>query len=663
MLSEEKMKTKNPKTEEHILVCLSASPTSAKIIKTAAQMAQAFGAKLTALYVKTPDSDGQNRESRDRLQSNMHLAEDLGAEILTAYGEDVAEQIIEFTRLLGITKLVLGRSNPSGLILKKHSLTDKIIKTAIGIDIYIIPDTDNKKTRRIYRAFSSVKLPSMKQWGWTFVILALSTVLGYLFHLLHFSGANTIPVYMLGVLITAVLTKSHICSAAFSLLSVLFFDWIFTAPMLSMIPLEVGDFVTFGIMLIASLIMGTLANKLAINARLSANAAYRTKIMLETDQQLQKCDSEEAVINTMTAQLVKLLSRNVIVYPVLGDSLGNPQIFPSNLGGDPDNLLSEDEKNVAQWVFLNRKRAGAGTERFNKSHGVYLSVKTNDAVFFIVGIEVGNKSIEHFENSILISILGEAALAIENLHNAREKEEIALLAKNEKLRADLLRAISHDLRTPLTSISGNSENLLMNYDRIDSETRKRLLTDINDDSEWLISLVANLLSVSRISEGRMNINMSVQVVDEVITEALRHIGRKAKEHNIITDVGDDLLLAKMDARLISQVIINLVENAIKYTPKGSTITVRAEDRGEHIAVSVVDNGAGIPDEQKKDVFRMFYTGSRKVVDCHRSLGLGLSLCESIVSAHGGKLSLSDNQPHCCNFTFTLEKSEVNLGES
>ena len=204
--------------------------------------------------------------------------------------------------------------------------------------------------------------------------------------------------------------------------------------------------------------------------------------------------------------------------------------------------------------------------------------------------------------------------------------------------------------------------MLANFDNIDSETRRRILTDLKNDAEWLISLVENLLSVSRISEGRMNINMSAQLVDEVIAEALHHIDSKAKEHRIVTDIEQEFMLAKMDARLISQVIINLVDNAVKYTPRGSLIMISAKNEGNNIKISVADDGPGIPDDQKKEVFSMFFTGNNRVVDCRRSLGLGLPLCESIVNAHGGKLVLMDNQPHGCIFTFTLEKSEVNFGE-
>ena len=194
------------------------------------------------------------------------------------------------------------------------------------------------------------------------------------------------------------------------------------------------------------------------------------------------------------------------------------------------------------------------------------------------------------------------------------------MQKNEQLRATLLRAISHDLRTPLTSISGNAGNLLKNYDMLDDETISRAFSDIYSDSQWLISLVENLLSITRLEDNRMQFNMSVQLMDEVISEALQHISVNATEHIVTTEYKDELLLAVMDARLIIQVVINLVDNAIKYTPTGSEIRISAEKTNGFVKVSVSDNGRGIPDNEKKKVFDMFYTGNNKIADSRRSLG-------------------------------------------
>ena len=203
---------------------------------------------------------------------------------------------------------------------------------------------------------------------------------------------------------------------------------------------------------------------------------------------------------------------------------------------------------------------------------------------------------------------------------------------------------------------------MANYQKMDDAMREQTFTDIYDDSMWLINLVENLLSISRIEGGQVNLTRSVELMDEVAAEALNHVNRKSSEHMIRINSSQELLLANIDARLIVQVIINLVDNAIKYTPAGSVIEVSMKKEGEWIFVLVSDNGPGIPDEQKAHIFDMFYSGANKIADSRRSLGLGLALCKSIVTAHGGVITVSDNQPQGTVFTFTLPAGEVNLNE-
>ena len=655
--------TSGSNAQEHILVCLSASPSNAKIVKTAATMASAFGGSFTALYVQTPDSDKLDEENKNRLQDHIRLAEQLGADIATAYGEDVSFQIAEYARISGVTKIVIGRSN----IKRRHfwnrpTLTDKLTEIAPNLDIHIIPDNIiNSKYRPSSHSLFRSLIPYPKDILITVLILAIATILGLSFYSFGFTDSNIITVYILGVLLTSLFTKGYTCGIIGSLVSVMLFNFFFTEPRLTFHAYDSGYPVTFAIMLVASVITGTLASKLKSHAKLSAQAAFRTKVLLDTNQLLQKAQNDEDIINITVTQIMKLLNRSVVMYSVRDGKLTKGSLYSAQ-SDNLEDLFTTTERNTAEWVYLNKHRAGASTNVYSKAKCVYFSIRINNNIYGVIGIRIKGKPLDAFENSILLSILGECALAMDNRRNAKEKEQTAVLAKNEQLRANLLRAISHDLRTPLTSISGNAGNLLSNKDKLDEDTKMQIYTDIFDDSEWLISLVENLLSVTRIEEGRMNFNKSIELVDEITEEALRHIGRKSTEHKISVIHKDELLLANADAKLIVQVLINLIDNAIKYTPLGSEIKVITEKKNGYASISVIDNGNGIPDNIKPHVFEMFYTGDNRIADSRRSLGLGLALCKSIIGAHGGELTLTDNQPQGCNFTFTLPLGEVKIDE-
>ncbi|MDO4439085.1 MAG: sensor histidine kinase KdpD [Eubacteriales bacterium] len=652
-------------TDEHILVCLSSSPSNAKLIRTAARMANAFRSDFTALFVETSDFSVMKSEDKKRLRTNMHLASQLGAKIEIVHGDDIPFQIAEFARLSGVSKIVIGRSSAAKKhLFSKPTLTEKLIAHAPNLDIHIIPDTTSslipyhaKKAKRSGKfVFSAVDLA--KSIG----ILIAASGIGFVFHNLGFAEANIITVYVLGVLLISVSTSHRIYSLVSSIVSVLIFNFLFTVPRFSLEAYDQGYPVTFVIMFLAAFLTGSLATQLKNHAKQSAEAAYRTKVLFDTNQILQQEKNQDDIISATSKQLVKLLRRDIIFYPVENGLLGEARVFSHDENTLDEKFLSSNEKGVAKWVLKNNKHAGATTDTLSDAKCLYLAVRISDRVYGVVGIVIGEQPLDAFENSILLSILGECAMSLENEKNAREKEEAAILAKNEQLRANLLRAISHDLRTPLTSISGNASNLLSNGKAFDEETKTQLYTDIYDDSMWLINLVENLLAVTRIEEGRLNIRTSANLIDEVIREALHHVNRKSVEHHITVENEDDFTLAKIDARLIVQVIINIVDNAIKYTKEGSNIQIKTRKQDGNVIVTIADDGEGIPDELKPRIFDMFYSGANKIADSRRSLGLGLSLCKSIINAHGGKISVSDNTPHGTVFTFTLPAEEAQIYE-
>ena len=252
--------------------------------------------------------------------------------------------------------------------------------------------------------------------------------------------------------------------------------------------------------------------------------------------------------------------------------------------------------------------------------------------------------------------------ALENARNAREKEESILLAENERLRANLLRAVSHDLRTPLTSIMGNADNLITSGETLDPATRAQVYHDIYNDAQWLTGMVENLLSASRMNEGKLNLNITTELMDDLIGEAVRHLGKRLDAFVFEWRKPDQLLFVRADARLIVQVILNLLDNAMKYTQPGSHIWIRTGKENGEVRVCVEDDGPGIPDDQKPHIFDLFYTSGNPAGDSRRGLGVGLALCQSILKAHDGRIWVTDRIPRGVCFEFALPEEEVTIHE-
>ncbi|WP_346940310.1 sensor histidine kinase KdpD [uncultured Clostridium sp.] len=650
-------------TNEHILICLSSSPSNAKVIRTAARMANAFHGAFTALFVETPGSKELTDKNKAQLRANLRLAEQLGAQITTVYGDDVSGQIAEYAKTSRVSKIVVGRSNNKRGLFSKSYFVDKLTLLAPNLDIYIIPDTLKSFSVKRSKYLHSPEI-SLADTAKSVGILIISTLIGFWFNFLGFSEVNIITVYILGVLLTAITTNGKIYSLVSSVFSVLVFNFFFTEPRFSLQAYNPGYPVTFLVMFLASFITSSLTKQIKEQARQSAQKAYRTEVLLETSRKLQMAKDESEILSGTANQMVKLLDRTVIFYSVQQDMLSEPLVFSKEeTTAEIQDYLGTDEQAVALWTYKNNKRAGATTDTLSTAKCLYLAVRGGDTVFAVAAIVMDRKApLEAFEKNLMIAILSDCALVLEKEQLNEKQKQISSQIQQEQLRANLLRAISHDLRTPLTSISGNAGILMGNSAVLSDMQKKGLYTDIYDDSMWLINLVENLLSITRIDNGTVNLNMQPELMEEVIAESLLHINRNSVEHHIETILDDELLMAKMDSRLIIQVLINIVDNAIKYTPYGSHIIISAKREEQMVLVEISDDGPGITDEAKARLFDMFYTADNVRGDGRRGLGLGLSLCKSMITAHGGTIYLKDNVPHGTVFCFTLQAEEVNFYE-
>lgn len=628
----------------HVLLCLSSSPSNIDVIRMAASMAHECQAIFTALYVETPDSSNLSKEDREQLQFNTNLARQLGANVETAYGLDVAYQINEFCKNAKVTKVFLGYSQKRYPNFFSPNLDKQLLKMLQDIDLNIVyhKKTNQQYKKRYYFVFKG------RDFFISVLSLLVATIIGVLFHHLGFSEANTITVYILSVLITAISTSERIYSLVSSILSVLVFNFMFTNPRFTLAAYGSGYPMTFAIMLIAAFITSTLAIRIKQQAKQSAQHAYRTKILLETNRLLQKEKSTAGIKETTAKQIIKLLNKPALIYQINNDQV----ILDINLD---ENIKQLDNlENNVRWVYQNNKTF--------HDQNYYLPIASANDIYGVLIIVLDETFLDAFEDNLILSIIGECALALEKELFNQKKEEAAIEAKNERLRANLLRSISHDLRTPLTSISGNANVLMNSGDNLDNDKKHELYEVIYDDSLWLINLVENLLSVTRIEDNKMNLHLETELIDEVINEALSHISRKKEQHQIKLITKDEFILAKIDASLIIQVIINIIDNAIKYTPSGSLITIETIKHNHFVEIKISDNGQGISDQDKEKLFEMFYTAKHDVIDGRRGLGLGLALCKSIIIAHGGQIKVEDNLPQGTVFSFTLPIEEVKIHE-
>jgi two-component system sensor histidine kinase KdpD len=648
-------------TNEHILVCLSSAPSNPKVIRTAARMADAFHGKFTALFVQTTHSKELENKNIGAIRGNLKLAEELGAEIATTYGDDVPYQIAEYAKVSGISKVVLGRTNTKRSFRPKLGFVDKLVSLAPDIDVYVIPDKDIHKYTFKKNYLKNLKfscIDFLKMIG----IMIACTVISLYVDSVGFSEANIITIFILGVLLISNQTNGKIYGAISSLIGVLAFNFFFIEPRFTFNAYDSSYVVTFLIMLTASLITSTLTSKVKEQADTSAIIAYRTNVLLDASRELQKANSLEDIAVKSQIQIYKLLNKQVIFYTVRDGKILKTYTYKDENSSKLEHEYTDaDEQAVVAWVVRNKKKAGVGTETLPGAKALYIPLVGQDEVLAVIGIVMKNDDeIDSGEKSLYKAMLNQISFALEK-YNLNEVQKIALMqAEKERFRANLLRAVSHDLRTPLTSISGSANLLLSN--NLDEDTRKKLTLDIYDDSLWLINLVENLLSVSRIDKDGVNLQKEPQLVEEIISEALHHVNRKATEHIIKVNLKDELLMVDVDVRLIVQVIINIVDNAIKYTEAGSKIDINVCVNGKKVIMEIADNGEGISKHNKDCIFDMFFTVNGNKGDSRRGLGLGLALCKSIINAHGGKIYVRDNKPQGTIFGFTLSLVEVRGNE-
>lgn len=410
-------------TGEHVLVCISPSPSNAKVIRTASRLAYAFHASFTGIYVETPKMQEADEKTKAAVKNHMDLARALGADIVTVYGTDIAYQIVEYAIVGNISKIVMGRSRKQWMFGKSRSeVLEQLTYRAPNIDVYIIPDMKHTKEYREKGKSSEKKEESGKkvllELGEITAIMALSTMAAYIFQWFRLSEANLIMVYMVGVLLSSYVADKKIYALYSALLSMLSFNFFFTEPYFSLKAYDKGSPVTFAMLFAVGFFMASMTRQLKAQTRESAKKAYRTEILLENSRKLRRCRTREEVWKQVAAQVEKLLNLSIIIYPVAKKgNLEEPMLFPRKGMGLPElkENINGKERAVAQWAASNRHRAGTCTHTLPDANAMYLPVQSTEDVKGVMGILLEERRpVNDFEYGLLIAMLNETGVKLQD---------------------------------------------------------------------------------------------------------------------------------------------------------------------------------------------------------------------------------------------------------
>lgn len=640
-----------------LLVCIGASPSSAKCIRWTARAAEAFHASWTALYVEDIGNEDLTAEQQKTLRSNLDLAEKLGAETVNLTGHDIAVTVSEYAKLSGITNIVVGKSRNKKTLknLFDMDFEDKLISLLPNIEIHIIPGNTGRRSYK--KPKKGVRFETFHfSWGdaiKTFSILVAATLLSYGIRRLDIMNQNIIMVYIFSVLLVSRMTEGYWYGIIASVISVLTFNFFFTEPYFTFNAIQTGYPLTFAIMLLVALITSALTVRIKAEARLAVRREHRTEILYEINKRLLATRGIDRIVALTNDYVVKLFGRSIIFFTVDPEQGEDGEVAQASDDLGASVLNSADEKAVAHWVFLNQKRAGAGTDTLMGAAAFYMPVISQGKVLAVWGVSCKNGTLDHSTRLFLRMIASQVAMALERQQLSDEQRNIMVESEKEKMRSTLLRAISHDLRTPLAGILGASSAIRENGKTLDENTRDSLVANIQEESQWLIRMVENLLSVTRINEDASNLTKSQEAAEEVIGEAVSRVKRRFPQARILVHVPEEFLEVPMDGTLIVQVLINLLENAIKYSPGDSPVEVCLEKEGAWARFQVLDRGRGIPNEDLPHLFTGYRPSESKSADSSRGMGIGLSICKTIVSAHQGSLEAENRKDGGTIFRFTL----------
>ncbi len=627
---------------DRILVGVSASPYSARLLRSACRMASSLHVPWLAAFVETAQNAAPSDADKARLAQNLRLAEQLGAEVQTIAGVRAAEALLAFARQHNVTKVVVGK--PRRWPWRDRlfgSFIDELLAASGDIDIFVTSGEEDGPAPAQAPAPRGGKL-QLLGYPVSAAIVAAATCLGYLV-LGQYEPADAAMLYILGIVLVS-LRYGQGPSLAAALLSVLAFDFFFIPPFFSFAVSDVRHIVTFGVMVLVALVISGLTRRVRAQVESARERERRTTQLYSLSSELARVSDAAAVRDAAGRHLSAVFDSEIMIF--LPGAYGVLEL-DAPAGGAPP------EEGVIRWVWENRREAGVSTETLAGSKGLYLPLQTPRRSVGVLGLLPRRhyQFADAEQKRLLGAFAAQIALAMERIADAEHAQRMEIGAERERLRGALLSSVSHDLRTPLAAITGAASALLDNGEKLPGTARYELLTTIHEEANRLNRLVRNLLDMTRLESGAVEVQREWQPLEEVVGSALRRLDDRLIGREVRVALPRELPLVPIDGTLVEQALVNLLENAVKYTPAGSPIEIRARAEDAEAIVEVADRGEGIPAGEESRIFEKFYRSEQSKKT--GGAGLGLAICQAIVQAHGGRIWAENRHGGGAVFRFSL----------
>lgn len=629
---------------DQLLVAVSPSPYSARLVRAARRIAGSLHARWYAVYVEPRSARPLSKPLAARLAQNLDLAEQLGAEVVTLGGDNPTEELLRFAREQHITKLIIGKPIVGRWRDRfRPSFVDQLVRQSGDIDVYVTAgDPDDSEQRTQMRAPRPP--PDWPNLAAAAVMPALATGVS----LLAF-GRDQLPdvvmIYLLGIMLVS--SRLGFGASIFAgFLSVAAFDFFFVPPYLTFAIADFRHGTTFAVMLVVAVVISGLTQRIRNQVTAAQERELRTAALFALTRELAAAQGLDRVIQVAARQIEKAFRAGVsVLTPNTGGTLSRNYASPSI--GAP----SERDLSVSQWVWSNQREAGLGTTTLPGGSTLYLPLQASQGMVGVLAITPDDpeRLSRLAQRKQVDAFAAQMGLAVERAQLAEQAERARREVEAEQLRSSLLSSVSHDLRTPLAVITGATGTVLQAGDTMTEPMRQELLKTVLEEAERLNRLIRNLLDMTRLESGAVKVNKEWMPLEEVIGGALTRLESRLGAREVRVELPSDPLLVPCDAVLLEQVFINLVENAVKYS--AGPIEIEAKPGTEEVAIDVSDRGPGIAAGEEERIFDKFHRTAQ--AGGREGVGLGLTICRAIVSAHGGKIWALNRAGGGATFRFTL----------